>query len=103
MRTKKIFEAVIPMAEWTKEVQEHYTDDEQNKRIEETVKFIYTHCSGVYQNKRSTFSGVWGYLDVDAKHLKKFKRRLKGLFKTNFIKAKITYNTEENDIVVVWE
>jgi hypothetical protein len=91
------------MNEWQKKVKTHYTKELQLGRIEETINFITNHVSSNRENERSTFSGVWGYLDVDKEHLKIFKRQLKIALKQDYLDlVQIIYNKDDQDIIVTW-
>lgn len=102
MRTEKEFAPEISIGEWKDEVAKHYTEENQMARIQETLTFITSHCMVHYSNHRATFRGVWGYLDVDAKHLKMFKRDLSSTLKKELNRRRISYNTDGQDIVVEW-
>ncbi len=103
MRTDKKFADVIPLTEWQGEVKEHYLDEEQNKRIDETIRFIYLHCSSNYANKYANFNGLWNYLDVDKKHLRSFKTQLKKLIKQNFVEGKVVFDAKDYELEVFWK
>lgn len=104
MRATKNIPEQMPLTEWQDLVKEHYTEEAQKQRITETVRFVFTHCSTVYAQKRTTFSGVWEYVDLDKKHVKTFKRELKKvLTSSTFKNLKIAYGKENFDIVIEWE
>ena len=91
------------MTDWQNKVKAHYTKELQLERIEETINFISNHISNNRDKGRSTFSGVWGYLDVDKEHLKIFKRKLKGALKQDYLDlVQVIYNKDDQDIIVIW-
>lgn len=102
MRTDKIYSEKVSLSEWRSEVENHYKPENQLKRVDETVAFIRNYCEEYKQNKVSTFSNVWGYLDVDAEYLEVFKKSLKESM-SSFSKLKISYNRKKKDIIVSWE
>lgn len=94
----------MALTDWQDLVKEHYAPEAQQKRITETVRFVFTHCSTVYAQKKTTFSGLWDYVDLDKKHVKIFKRNLKKvLSNSTFKNVKIRYNVEDSEIVIEWE
>ena len=91
------------MNDWQTKVKAHYAKQLQQERIEETINFITNHISNNRDKGRSTFSGVWGYLDVDKEHLKIFKRKLKDALKQDYLDlVQIVYNKDDQDIIVTW-
>lgn len=102
VRTDKKYEEVITISEWKKDVEEHYSPQNQLNRIDETINFIRKYCEDNYKNKVATFSNLWGYLDVDLDFKKSFKKMLKESMQ-HFKKLKIKYDTKGKDIIVYWE
>ena len=90
----------MTIAEWRKEVEEHYADEKQLARIDVVVNFIHDHCLRS-ENTRATFSGVWGYLDIQEQFDQEFLSRLESLM-VNGKKVVVTYNQNPYDIIIEW-
>lgn len=77
MRTNLPIGKVVSPQEWERIVAEHYSEENQQIRMNETSRFIVAHCLANIANQSAVFRGIWGYLDVDKKHLRVFKSNLK--------------------------
>ena len=77
MRTNNTIAKILTPEEWEAMVTEHYSEANQQKRINETVNFVVAHCTEYIANQSAVFKGIWDYLDVDKKHMKIFKTNLK--------------------------
>lgn len=109
MRTDKVIGKIVTKEEWAALVSEHYSQEEQKKRIDEVVDFVVRHCLSVKENKRTTFKGLWWYLDCDAEHVEIFIRELANSLQLADIGDVIDIETNlssedsmEEDLIITW-
>lgn len=105
MRTEKKYGDTVTLSEWKKDVEVHYSAEKQQERVDETINHIVKYCHDNFANKKATFQGVWGFLDVELPYLRKFRRNLKKTLKVHLRDAKVyvVYNQYGNDVNVRWE
>lgn len=103
MRTEKKYEETIALSEWRKDVAEHYSAEKQQARVDDLIDYVVKYCREHFINEKAVFSGVWGYLDVEPRYVKKFKKELKKSLKVCMPSVHVVYNRYGNDVNVRWE
>lgn len=76
MRTNKIKEDSMTITEWNKIYEDHYSLENQHKRIDEVEEFLTSYLKNSFEmqgNKRATFDGVFAYLDIHKECVEDFK------------------------------